>query len=168
MTTISLYQIEKDYLYIIDALENSMSEEISEQEINEANQLLEINQADFQEKARAYAFVIRNEEASLEAIENEIKRLTALKKSKQGKIDSLKTRISNAMQLFGFDKIDLGLFKLSFRKSQSVQIEEGAIIPDALTKVVVSPDKTALKNAIKSGEVIPGVSIVESKNLQIK
>jgi hypothetical protein len=36
------------------------------------------------------------------------------------------------------------------------------------SRVEISPDKTAIKNAIESGEVIPGCAIVERQNMQIK
>jgi len=53
----------------------------------------------------------------------------------------------------------------------SVQVEEEALIPPAYTRTIparIEPDKTALKTAIKAGEVIPGVSLVSTRRLVIQ
>jgi hypothetical protein len=59
--------------------------------------------------------------------------------------------------------------KVSFRKSESLEIAEGTIIPDEYLRFKEPEvNKTDLKNAVKAGRTIEGVQIVEKKNIQIK
>jgi len=60
--------------------------------------------------------------------------------------------------------------KLSFRRADSVVIQDETKIPEAfmVTKTTVTPDKVAIKKAIKEGQIVPGAELVESKHLQVK
>ena len=165
----NLYTITQDFNDLLDMLNQA-------QEGNDLDQValiesgLEITQDNFKDKATNYVKFIRSEEAGLSAIDEEIKRLTALKKSKVSKIDNLEARLSNSMQSIGFDKYDLGLFKLSFRKSSSVEVLDFEQLPDSYKRVktTIDPDKVAIKKAIEAGQTVTGASIKHSASLQIK
>lgn len=165
----NLYTITQDFNDLLDMLSQA-------QEENDLDQVvliesgLEITQDNFKDKATNYVKFIRSEEAGLTAIDEEIKRLTALKKSKVSKIDNLEARLSNSMQLIGFDKFDLGLFKLSFRKSTSVEVIDVEQLPEGFKRVktTVDADKIAIKKAIESGKEVFGATIKNSVSLQIK
>jgi molybdopterin biosynthesis enzyme len=58
--------------------------------------------------------------------------------------------------------------KVSWRKSESVEIELLTPIPEKYQRVKIEPDKTALKEALKKGETFIGIKLVEKKNIQIK
>jgi hypothetical protein len=66
--------------------------------------------------------------------------------------------------------MDLDLFKLSFRKSEQVLVEDETIIPIQYftIKETKALDKTGVKIYLKNGDNIPGVSLMEFQNLQIK
>lgn len=59
---------------------------------------------------------------------------------------------------------------VSFRKSSSVRVLDEQAIPAAYMaeKVTRSPDKAAIKSAIKSGADVPGAALVDTLNVQIK
>ena len=58
---------------------------------------------------------------------------------------------------------------LSVRKSQVVDIWDVREIPDEYMKQAdPTPDKAAIKKAIKGGAEISGASLVDRSNLQIK
>lgn len=59
---------------------------------------------------------------------------------------------------------------ISWRKSESIRIEEGADIPPQYqtVKMAVEPNKKALKKALNEGEEIDGVTIDQNLNIQIK
>jgi len=61
------------------------------------------------------------------------------------------------------------LFKLSFRKSESVKIDNEELIPNIYVReeLVSTVNKKELKQALKNGEV-PGCHIETKQNLQIK
>jgi len=74
------------------------------------------------------------------------------------------------MQLYEVEKIETPLIKLSFRNSESVEItnEQQLDAKFIVTKTVSTPDKKAIKDAIKSGVFVEGATISYNKNLQIK
>jgi hypothetical protein len=157
----NLYNIKSEYLAI--------AHELTEGELTpELEQALIITQENLQEKAINYGYVIKNFESEVDIIEDEIKRLNALKKARQNAVDKLKTNISDAMQLFGILEVKAPTFKMNFRKSESVEIFEGLDQEFITEKVSYQPDKIAIKNAIKEGRQINGAALVTNLNLQIK
>jgi hypothetical protein len=68
-----------------------------------------------------------------------------------------------------FGDFESGLTKFGTRKSSTVEVENVNALPKEykVIKVTEQADKAELKRAIKSGEVIPGVEIVEKLNLKI-
>ena len=136
----------------------------------ELESMLIINQQELSDKSMNYAKVIRNKEADSDAIDNEIKRLKAMKESNDRVIDRMKDAVRNAMLASGIDKIESSLFKLSLRRSEAVEVVNIDQLPESLTvvKKMVSADKVKIKEAIKNGILVEGAVIVENFNLTIK
>ena len=157
----NLYNIKSEYLQI--------AQELAEGELTpELEQALMITEANLQEKAINYGYVIKNFESEVDIIEEEIKRLNALKKARINAVEKLKTNISDAMQLFGILEVKAPTFKMNFRKSESVEIYEGLSQEYITEKISYQPDKIAIKNAIKEGKTVNGAGIIINYNLQIK
>lgn len=124
-------------------------------------------QTDYEEKVENYIKVMKNLEADIEARKNEIKRLTELNKADEKKKDHLKETLSTSMQLTGHERVDTPLFKVSFRKSQAVEVDE-TVLPESYKVATWKPDKKRLKEDLKNGLEIVGASLVERKNLSIR
>ena len=83
-------------------------------------------------------------------------------------------RIENTMDylLKTFKKSDFNtdLYKLSYRKSESVEITNEWALPKEFIKekITTAPDKTAIKDALKNWVEVPWASIITKQNLQIK
>lgn len=159
----NLYEITRDALELASLLE---TEELTP----ELEQALVINQEQLQAKAGNYAKVIANIQSDADAIDNEIKRLKAMKESKERAIDRLKSAVKNAMMVSNIEKIESPLFKLSIRKSEAVEVDIVEALPKTFQNVknVVTADKVAIKEAIKRGEYVIGARLIENFNLQIK
>lgn len=159
----NLYEITRDALELASLLE---TEELTP----ELEQALVINQEQLQLKAGNYAKVIANIQSDADAIDNEIKRLKAMKESKERAIDRLKSAVKNAMLVSNIEKIESPLFKLSIRKSEAIEVDIVEALPSAFINVknVVTADKVAIKEAIKRGENVTGARLIENFNLQIK
>ena len=136
----------------------------------ELESMLVINQEQLQAKAGNYAKVIANIQSDADAIDQEIKRLKAMKDNKERAITRLKDALREAMLVSTIDKIESPLFKLSLRRSESVEVDIVEALPSQFINVknVVSADKVAIKEAIKRGENIAGARLIENFNLQIK
>jgi hypothetical protein len=124
-------------------------------------------QTDYEEKVENYIKVIKNIESDVEARKAEIKRLTELNKADEKKKEHLKETLSASMQLTGHERVDTPLFKVSFRKSQAVEVDE-LVLPESYKVATWKPDKKRLKEDLKNGLEIVGASLVERKNLSIR
>ena len=58
--------------------------------------------------------------------------------------------------------------KITFRKSQSVEIYDESLIDMGFMKVKYEPDKTKIKESLKKGENVEGCELVTKTNIQIK
>ena len=161
----NLYEIEKEYIMLADQIIDAGGE-VTE----ELGLALSINQDELQAKGRGYGFVIKTLESDIDIIDAEIKRLQSFKSSRNKAIERLKGSLSDAMQLFDIDKIETPTLKISFRKSESVFIENPELLDKNYVTVVrtESPNKVAIKDAIKRGETVVGAVIVSNLNLQVK
>ena len=161
----TIYEIKNDYLELISKIIENEGEIDSETET-----ALQINRTDLETKGINYAYVIKQLDADCDAIDLEVKRLNALKKVRSNAVERLKANISSAMLLFEVEEIKTPLIKLNFRNSESVEITNEEVLADKflVVKTTTSPDKKAIKDAIKNGEVVEGAVISYNKNLQIK
>lgn len=161
----SIYNITSEYQLLINKIIEAEGEITPEIEA-----LLTINKEQLQDKGINYAYVIKQCDSDCDTIDLEIKRLNALKKVRSNLSERLKNTISSAMQLFEVEEIKTPLIKLNFRNSESVEITNEAQLAEKflVVKTVVTPDKKAIKEAIKSGEFVEGATISYNRNLQIK
>lgn len=160
----TLYQINNDYYDLISQIE------LAEGELTpELESALEINKAELEVKSIAYVEYIKTKESFNERINEEIKRLQAIKKQNETLIDRLKTNLVSAVNLYGTFKS--GFLTFSTRKSKQVEVNiDPNDLPKEFKTVTVSetPDKNAIKKAIEQGQEVAGCRIVENINLTIK
>lgn len=121
----NIYKIQQNLLAIFDELEENGGELTEELE-----QELALTQQDFKEKCKSYADVIKMTKADIAAIDEETKRLAALKKTKNNLIENLSKIMIEAIEMFGDTTnkggkfVDYGTGKLSIRNSQKVELDE--------------------------------------------
>lgn len=159
----TLYQIKESYLSLMGDIEASEGI-LSEDQEN----ALEINKSELDSKSIAYLEVIKSSKAFISTIDDEIKRLQALKKRNNNLIDRLESSLLSAVQLFG--EFNIGTLTFGKRKSESVIVEDINGLPDEFktVKVTESAKKADLKAAIKEGKEIDGVHIQTNFNLAVK
>lgn len=160
----TIYQISKDYLTVLNQLDENGGEFTPDIE-----QTLAISNNEIQDKSIAYVAVIKTYEANSEEIAAEIKRLNQLKKQSDNVVSNLKERLKNALILFEIDEIKTATNKINFRKSVSVNIFDETLLPNDCVIIKKEPiSKTELKKRLESNEFIPGCELVTNYNLQIK
>ena len=123
--------------------------------------------SDYEEKVENYIKVIKNNEADIEARKNEIKRLTELNRADERKNERMKEVLKESMDLTGHDRVDTKLFKVSFRKSEAVEVDD-LLLPERYKVATWKVDKKRLKEDLKNGLEILGAELVERKNLSIR
>jgi hypothetical protein len=159
----TLFNIGQEQLAIIAEVEKNEGEIT-----NEIQERIDLLAENFEEKAVAYGYVIKQVESEETIIDAEIKRLQDLKKKSAKLSEYLKERISAAMIEFDLEKIETPTLKLSFRKSEAVEVFDETLLAPLYFNYKPTIDKTAIKTAIKAGEEVAGARIVTNKNLQIK
>lgn len=192
----SLFNIRQEHLTLLALIEEADGELTPEMQ-----EELKLNEEGFKEKAISYAYVVKKLDAESDVIACEIKRLQALKQRADRKSDLFKQTLDEGMKQFGYEKIESELLKITYRKSNPVELAEtfaDDILKFADVTITLNEDKVkAAKEAgeivmvtedilaacfdlnpavskkrigesIKQGIAIPGASMPERKNLQIK
>ena len=162
---VALYQIEQEYLNIVQSIIDAGGEITEEQET-----ALSISKEQLQNKGVCYGFIVKELEGNIDLIDLEIKRLNALKKPLVNSIDRLKNNLSQAMQMFEVTELKTPLLKINFRKSESVEVTDIDLLDADFVKTTITKaaDKVSIKEAIKQGENVQGAVLVTNQNLQIK
>ena len=141
----SLYNINEKMLTLlsqIEANDGELTEEINTQ--------LEVTNDELQTKSESYLAVIKGREALNLQIDDEIKRLQAMKKANNNLVSKLKNSLLNAVNIFG--EFEVGLLKFGLRKSTTVEVT--GIVNDLpkeykTVKVTEQPNKAEIKNPCK-------------------
>lgn len=107
--------------------------------------------------------------SSIAALEVKIQILEKRKKEFKRNIDNL---VNLQLMLLNNEKCETGEYNFSFRKSESINIDEFVFDKskdEYVRKTIkIEPDKTAIKKALKDGINVMGASIETKMNLQVK
>ena len=154
----SIYELtsaQKDLMNLVE------SGEISSED---AADTFEGMQGELNDKINDYLFVRREMVDTVNNIDAEIERLTAMKNTKQNQIKALTSRLQNNLEGINQTKFDTGMFKGHFRKGgKSLKVHKADQVPDEFvkTRITEKVDATALKKAIESGEVTLSSEVAE-------
>lgn len=165
----SLYSLTDECRNLYDALMASADEETGEVDISLVNALAERQEA-WEDKAVAVACVYRSLDEDAARVGREIERLTAMKKRLERERDRVKEGLSTAFTALGVEKVKGMYADISFRASEQTVIDNADAVPEEYmtVKTTYTPNKTAIKEAIKAGKEVPGAHLEQKKNIQIK
>ena len=119
------------------------------------------------EKIESVALWIKNLESDAVAYKAEKEAFAAREKQATNKAKRLKEWLARVCE---GEKFTTPRCAVSFRNSETVEIDEGAAIPDEYmrTKTTTEPDKVEIKAALKAGAEIAGCRLVTNVNTNIK
>lgn len=117
-----------------------------------------------EEKSRNVGLVIKNMSNDIDQIDKEIKRLTAMKKSTQSKIESLKSYVLT----YGCPVKDVAVTIRFSRGRESVEVEKGVDLPESFRSYTWTPNKKAIGEALKEGQEIEGCRLVRKPSVSVK
>ena len=159
----SLYKINEKMLTLLNDIEANEGE-LTDEVINQ----LEITNDELQTKSESYLAVIKNRESLNTQIDEEVKRLQAMKKANNNLVLRLKNSLLNAVNIFG--EFEVGLIKFGLRKSTTVEVT-GIVneLPKEFktVKVTEQPNKAEIKKSLQRGEQIEGCALITNYNLKI-
>ena len=161
----TLYEINEA---IQEALEKAVDPETGE--ITNEAVLVEYEQLqmDRDQKIENIGCFIKNLEADAKAIKDEAKNLAARAKVAENKAERLRSYLEFCL---AGEKFQSPRLAVSFRHSKKVEVDPDKIydIPDDFLRYKEpEPDKKAIGEALKAGEIIPGCTLVESTSMIIK
>ena len=167
MTALTLFQIASEYRHVTDVL---MDSDADEQTIKDT---LEGESWPLEVKAQQYGFVIRNMEATAEAIKEAEAQMAKRRKSIESRAAYLKERLKTGMEIAGVTELSSPFFNVKIKHNPpAVDIFEPAVIPAKFMRQPepppAAPDKAAIKAAIKAGEDVPGALVHSGTSLVIK
>ena len=117
-------------------------------------------------KIENIALWIKNLKADAEAYKKEKDSFYAKEKAAKNKEERLKAYLES--MLMG-EKFKSTKVSISYRKSESLNIEPGAKVPEQYLKYSEpTVDKAGLKEAVKNGEYFEGVTMQVKNNIQIR
>lgn len=159
----SLYQINAEIEQAWSAAVDPETGEIISEEAAQAVEQLTMARED---KIENLALYYKNLAAEAEALKNEKLALAARQSAAEKKAESIKKYLASSMN---GEKYKSEKVAISWRKSESVSVDENAFLPDDyMTFKEPVPNLTAIKKALKAGEKIDGATLTSSNNIQIK
>lgn len=169
----TLWQLTEQGSKLEEIIENSINWETGEVDENydKLTDLKDKINALVVSKGRDLIYVLKKQDNYAEAIDEEIKRLQALKKSYTKKKENLSNYIKMCMIANNIKAIETPIGKLSVvNNAESVEIYDESLIDKKFikTKIEETISKTDIKNAIKNGEEVQGARLVRNTRLAIK
>lgn len=165
----NLYSLSKDIEELYSVLVSSADDETGEIDEKIAKALT-VKEEEFREKAISVATVSRRFDNTIDDIDAEIDRLTAIKKRAVNIREKLKKALSEACERTGIDKIDGISARISFIKSEKTIVENESELPEEFFNVTITkkPNLKKIKERLNAGEEVPGARIEKRNNIQIK
>lgn len=154
----TLYNIEQE---IMDCIDQETGEIIDLERLN----ALEMER---DRKIGNVACWIKDLKAEAEAIKAEKQALEKRQKAAENKAERLKEWLQSILQ---GEKFKDSRCSISYRKSEHVDFSDNFVmdsLPDSMKKVTVEPRKTEIKDYLKTGATIEGVTLVENSSIQIR
>ena len=167
MNNLSLYEITDEMAQVEKAIYDTLDQETGEVngDLVEIYKNLQIAQED---KLKGYIDVINKSDDIVELGLKEIDRIKKVIDRHKNLQERLRGTLAQVLEVG--KKYDLGLHQIAWRKSEAVEIDNEELLPKEYLKekITYTPDKTAIKEAIKSGKEVQGAKLVKRNNLQIK
>jgi hypothetical protein len=165
----NLWEITQEFLALA-----SLIEEAGGEATDEVMEELAISRENFAHKAEGYAKLILKWDSEVDVASAEIKRIQAIKKTKENAVARLKDTLKGALLVFGHEdakgikRFETPLVKLSTRKSTSIEITDEQALPQEAFVIKKEVSKTAIKELLEAGAAIEGASVKENISVVIK
>ena len=158
----SLYELTGQMEYLKELLEDT---EVEDQVVLETMESIEY---EIEEKADGYAKIIRMLSAEVDAIDGEIERLTARKKSLSNNVNRLKSSLSESMILLDKRKFKTPLFSFHIQKNPATVDIVGKVPKKFLIPQEPKVDKKAIIAFVKEHGDTKYAKLTQSESLRIR
>lgn len=162
----NIFEIKEE---IREAIEKGIDPETGE--LMDFSALEELQMA-FDDKVKNTALYYINLMAEAKALEEQEKKFKERKTVLKNRAERIKNRLDAALegQAFKFTEVSI-----SYKNSQSTEITDVEAFEsyakrhkEFISAIEIKPDKTAIKQALLSGQKVKGCELVTKQNIQIK
>ena len=148
-----LFELTKDFLEAKEMLYDE--EKDTETVLN----ILDCIDCMIEEKADGYAKILQYIYGDISTVDNEIKRLTKIKKMLENRSKDLKEHLKQCMEVTGKTKFQTALYSFSIAQNGGVQpVKVDADVKDIPQEYLIpqppKPDTNAIRKALEEGEVL--------------
>lgn len=157
----SLYNLKEDYKRVLELQAEGVDEEVIKDTLESIDDAIE-------DKADSYSYVIREKKGQNDTIDEEIKRLQALKRSNNNLIKLLQENLYEVMKETGKTKFKTDLNSFWIQKNpMSIDIKYEDNIPEEFYVTERKLQRRELINYVKNNE-IDGVELTQSEGVRIR
>lgn len=157
-----LYELTENYNQVLELAEQLDAETLRDT-LDSIDETIEI-------KIENTAKVVRSLEGNVDAIDNEIKRLTDKKSTLNNNIKGIKSYMQESMEQVGKEKVKGHLFNIGIQNNpQSVNVvDEKKIKMDYFVEQPSKLDKKRLLADLKEGKEVEGAELQQTRSLRIR
>jgi molybdopterin biosynthesis enzyme len=159
-----LYDLDARIRELLDSADTETGE-IPEEALAEI-EALEVKR---EERLLAMAAYVLELEAEADAVKAEADRLAHRARTTRNRAEWIEARIAASMT--PGEKLADATVRLSWRRSEAVEVEPGAELPEDCVRVIPEqrePDKKALRDALHDGREVAGVKLATRWHLSIR
>ena len=169
----TLYNLGEDLNLIVEQIQDLLNDGIdpNDERVQELLEKMVAQEDEWESKAVNVGRFLNQLSLDVVQIESEIERLTKKKKSNESAHKNLHDLLMWQMETFGKSEIKNPLLTIKLKENPpSLIVEREDLVPDKFKakKEVVTVNKNAIKQALKDGETIDGVKLINTKELTIK
>lgn len=159
----NIYELKESYKQVFDAISNGEEDQVYLDTLQSINDTIE-------DKADNYMRVIKNLEGDNEALDKEIKRLQARKKTNANGIKSIKESLQLAMEETNKLAFKTSLFSYGIQNNAPSldNLDMGKIPKKYFVEQEPKLDKKALLQDIKDGVDVDGAELKVTRSLRVR
>lgn len=156
----------------VDLIENAINDILySEEEIDNValDNLMQAKVDTIANGLEALCKIRARKESDIAALKAEATRMKEKAEREEKALLRLEQYMTDMLKRSGEKKLTTGTFTIGTRESTSVWLSPDFNVPEYMrTTTTTTPDKMAIKEALKNGADIPGASLTVKENLAVK
>ena len=167
MEGLKLYEISQGMIDTLDIFLESDGNDLDKENYSEIMLFL---RDELKNKSSSLLQYIQNLQVLNKSAKEEADRLQKLIKTRNNKIERLKSYLVTTLQVLETKKIETDLGSYGLRRSSAVDVYDMAVLPDEFIRVTEErkADKEKIKEYIKANGELKGARIVDNYSLQIR
>lgn len=157
----NLFKLTKNYQNVLEIAEQLDAETLKDT-LDSIDEAINI-------KVENTAYVVKQLDANVAAIDTEIKRLQAMKSAQSNNAKNLKLYIQESMEKVGLDKVQGNLIKVAIQNNPpSLLVKDEQSLNGYLVEQPPTLDKKSIIKHLKEGIEVVGAELQQTRSIRIR